>query len=81
MSERSNAVLLECQYDMSVKYGAERDGVGRSGVEILWNERFDNKIGTTLASARVLCLDLLSCVWLHISGGLNCCQELWRGVV
>jgi len=45
---------------VGVKYGAERDGVGRSGVEILRNERFDNKIGTTLASARVLCLDLLS---------------------
>ena len=43
-----------------VKYGAEWDGVGRSGVEILRNERFDNKIGTTLASARALCLDLLS---------------------
>jgi len=42
----------------------------------------DNKNGrTTLASAHVLCLDLLSCVWLHISGGLNCCQEFWREVV
>jgi len=50
-----------------------------------WNysgiEGIDNKVGTTLASAHVLCLDLLSCVWLRISGGLNCCQELWRGVV
>ena len=33
------------------------------------------------ASACVLCLDLLSCVWLHISGGRNCCQEIRRGVV
>ena len=41
----------------------------------------DNKSeGTTLASARVLCLDLLSCVWLHISEELNCCQEFRRGV-
>ena len=54
-----------------------------AGVE--WNysgiEGFDNKVETTLASARVLCLNLLSCVWLCISGGLNCCQEFWRGVV
>ena len=63
------------------KYGVERDRVGRSGMEILWNERFDNKIGTTLASACALCLDLLSHVWLRISGGLNCCQEFRRGVV
>jgi len=42
----------------------------------------DNKSGgTTLASAHVLCLDLLSHVWLRISGGLNCCQEFRRGVV
>jgi len=66
---------------MVVKYGAERDGVGRSGVEILRNERFDNKIGTTLASAHALCLDLLSRVRLRISGGLNYCQEFQREVV
>ena len=42
---------------------------------------FDNKIGTTLASARALCLDLLSYVWLHISEGQNCCQEFQRGMV
>jgi len=42
----------------------------------------DNKSGgITLASAHVLCLDLLSHVWLRISGGLNCCQEFRRGVV
>jgi len=41
----------------------------------------DNKVGTTLASAHALCLDLLSHVWLRISGGLNCCQEFQRGVV
>jgi len=50
-----------------------------------WNysgiEGIDNKVGTTLASAHALCLDLLSHVWLCISGGLNCCQELWRGVI
>ena len=33
-----------------------------------------------MVSACALCLDLLSRVWLHISGGLNCCQESWRGV-
>jgi len=60
-------------YLVCVKYGAKQDGVGRSRVEILRNERFDNKIETTLASARALCLDLLSRVWLRISGGLNCC--------
>jgi len=42
---------------------------------------FDNKMGTTLASAHVLCLDLLSHVWLRISGGQNCCQEFRRGMV
>jgi len=42
----------------------------------------DNKSGgTTLASACVLCLDLLLYVWLHISGGQNCYQEFWRGIV
>jgi len=48
-------------------------GTGRSrpewsGITPEWMG-FDNKSGTTLASAHVLCLDLLSCVWLHISGG------------
>jgi len=43
---------------------------------------FDNKSGgTTLASARVLCLNLLLHMWLHISGGRNCCQEIRREVV
>ena len=52
-----------------------------SGVTLEW-KRVDNKGGgTTLASARVLCLDLLSRVWLHISEGLNCWQESQRGVV
>jgi len=46
---------------------------GRSDLE--WSGR------TTLASAHVLCLNLLSRVWLHISGGQNCCQEIRRGVV
>ena len=55
----------------------------RSGSRVTpeW-KRVDNKGGgTTLASARVLCLDRLSRVWLCISGGLNCCQESRRGVV
>ena len=53
----------------------------RSGVTPEW-KRVDNKGGgTTLASARALCLDRLSRVWLRISGGLNCCQESRRGVV
>ena len=34
-----------------------------------------------MASARVLCLDLLSCVWLRISGEQNCYQECRKGVV
>jgi len=72
------------KYHMTMSLSStERRGAEWVGVE--WNysgiEGFDNKVGTTLASARVLCLDLLSCVWLHISGGLNCCQELRRGVV
>jgi len=42
---------------------------------------FDNKRGTILTLACVLCLDLLSYVWLCISGGQNCCQEIRKGVV
>jgi len=58
-----------------------KDVRSRSRVTLEW-KGFDNKSeGTTLASACVLCLDLLSCVWLRISGGLNCCQESQRGVV
>ena len=34
-----------------------------------------------MALAHMLCLDLLSRMWLHISGGQNCCQECRRGVV
>ena len=34
-----------------------------------------------MASARALCLDLLSLVWLRISGEQNCCQEIRKGVV
>jgi len=36
------------------------------------HDRFDNKMGTTLASAHALCLNLLSCVQLHISEGWDC---------
>jgi len=62
--------------------------MGRNRMEwagVGWNysriEGFDNKVGTTLASARALCLNLLLRVWLHISGGLNCCQEFRKEVV
>jgi len=59
----------------------ERSDPEWSGVTPEW-KRVDNKGGgTTLASAHALCLDLLSRVWLRISGGLNCCQESRRGVV
>ena len=52
-----------------------------SGVTLEWKEVDNKSGGTTLASARVLCLDLLSHVWLHISGVWNCCQEFQRGVI
>ena len=59
----------------------ERSDPEWSGITLEW-KGVDNKSGgTTLASAHVLCLDLLSHVWLRISGGLNCCQEFQRGVV
>jgi len=59
----------------------ERGGPEWKGFTPEW-KGFDNKSGgTTLASARALCLDRLSRVWLRISGGLNCCQESQRGVV
>ena len=45
-----------------------RTGQSRSGITLKWIG-IDNKMGTTLVSARALCLDLLSCVRLHISGG------------
>ena len=38
-------------------------------------------MGITLASARALCLDLLSHVWLRISEGWDCCQEIRKRVV
>ena len=38
-------------------------------------------MGTTLASARVLCLDLLLHVQLHISEGWDCCQGIRKRVV
>ena len=34
-----------------------------------------------MASTHVLCLNLLSHMWLRISGARNCCQEFRRGVV
>jgi len=38
-------------------------------------------MGTTLASARALCLDLLLHVRLHISEGWDYCQEIRKRVV
>jgi len=74
--------LIECgkaQCQGHVK--RERSDPEWSGITLEW-KGVDNKSGgTTLASARALCLNLLSRVWLHISGGLNCCQESRRGVV
>ena len=58
----------------------EQSGPELSGITPEWMG-FDNKVGTTLALARVLCLNLLLHVWLRISGGLNCCQEFRRGMV
>jgi len=52
-----------------------------SGITPEWKEVNNKSGGTTLASACALCLDLLSCMWLYISGGQNCCQECRRGVV
>jgi len=59
-----------------------RSKVGWSGVELLQNGWvLTIKWRTTLVSACALCFDLLSRVWLHISGGPNCCQEFRRRVV
>ena len=76
------------KYFMLIVDGACQEHVERkrsdpewSGITPEW-KRVDNKSGgTTLALAYALCLDLLSCMWLYISGELNCCQESWRGVV
>jgi len=58
----------------------EWSGLEWSGITLEW-KKVDNKSGEiTLASAHVLCLNLLSCMWLHILGGQNCCQECRRGV-
>jgi len=38
-------------------------------------------MGTTLALAHALCLNLLSCVQLRISEGWDCCQEIRKRVV
>ena len=63
-----------------VQSGAEQNGLEWSGITPEW-VGFDNKMGTTLASAHALCLNLLSHVWLYISGGWNCCQEIRKGEV
>ena len=59
----------------------EQSGLEWSGITLEWKEVDNKSRGTTLASAHALCLDLLLCVCLHISRGLNCCQEFRRGVV
>jgi len=63
-----------------VQSGTGRSRPEWSGITPKWMG-FDNKLGTILASACALYLDLLLRVWLRISGGLNCCQEFRRGVV
>jgi len=69
--------LHDCQGCM----GWEQSDPEWSGITPEW-KGVNNKSGrTTLALAHALCLDLLSCVWLHISEGRNCCQEFRRGVV
>jgi len=74
--------MLPHRLGRAVKYGAEQEWSRPewSGITLGWMG-FDNKLGTTLVSARALCLDLLSRVQLRISGGLNCCQEFRRGEV
>jgi len=59
-----------------------RNRITQSRAELFQSGReLTAKMGTTLASARALYLDLLSHMWLYISGGLNCCQEFRRGVI
>jgi len=72
-SEHGEVEVVECDSDRCEFVDSVRDVQSGSGVTLEW-KRVDNKGGgTTLASARALCLDLLSRVWLRISGGLNCC--------
>ena len=59
----------------------ERSGPEWSGITPEWKGVDNKNGGTTLASARALCLDLLLRVWLRILGGRNCCQEIRKGVV
>ena len=70
------AVLTICQGYAE----REQSDPEQSGVTLEW-KGFDNKMGTTLVSARALCLNLLLRIWLRISGGQNCCQEFQRGIV
>ena len=89
-SFRSLIMLLICVFRMarSQLQGCCQGHVEREWSDLEWSgitleqKGVDNKSGgTTLASARALCLNLLSHVWLHISGGQNCCQECRRGMV
>ena len=68
-----------CKMSKMYGTGAEWPRVEQSysGVEGVWQQKWR----TTLALACVLCLDLLSHMWLQISRGLNCCQEFRRGVI
>ena len=66
-----------------VKDGAEQEQSDPewSGITLEWKGVDNKSRGITLALAHALCLNLLSCMWLCTSGGLNCCQEFRRGVV
>ena len=59
----------------------EWNDLEQSRITLEWKGVDNKSRGTTLASAHVLCLDLLLHVWLRISGGWNCCQEQRREVV
>ena len=59
----------------------EQSDLEWSGITSEWKGVDNKSRGTTLTSAHALCLDLLSRVWLHISGGQNCCQEIRKGMV
>ena len=59
----------------------EQSDLEQSKITPEWKEVNNKSGGTTLASALALCLNLLSHVWLYISGERNCCQKIRRGVV
>jgi len=59
----------------------EQSDLEQSRITPEWKGVNNKSEGTTLASALALCLNLLLHVWLHISGGRNCCQKIRREVV